>query len=187
MTRRSKGGWFGESRRHSLASRGVETAVRQKRPRRVRKLKQVHYAEEPDMGMIFGDAHSGETLIFLRVERHPVTGEVTNLIFLDQDGEEVAYRYWGEVIPLSASANMTAIGNKIIGIRKGINDYREDPIMFTYARLDGEIGELERSLDVGGPGVKWALDSDDRERAQEIVKHLRRELEGSEAPWTNED
>jgi hypothetical protein len=183
-----KGGWFRESQRHSLASKGIKTGIKQeqKLPRRVRKLRTVgHSFEQPREGLIFVDSQTGEMLIFLREEHHPVTGDVVNVIFQDEDGDERADRDYSEVHLLSTSANVQLIGKQSVRLMNEIKAYREDSIMFTYVRLDKEINELENSLEVGGPRVKWVLNREERDEAKKLARRLRKELESSEAPWTD--
>lgn len=58
-----------------------------------------HWEDDPPYGMIFRDTRTGEKLKFIRVERHPRTREVINIIFEDSHGEERADRDFSEVYP----------------------------------------------------------------------------------------
>jgi hypothetical protein len=70
------------------------------------------------------------------------------------------------------------IEKRIVEIDRGITEYGEDPIMFTYVRLDHEIEDLEKELSTYGGRAADDL----RER----VKGLRSDLQESETPWTDE-
>jgi len=70
------------------------------------------------------------------------------------------------------------IEKRIVEIDRGITEYGEDPLMFTYVRLDHEIEDLEKELSKhSGPAA------DD---LREKVKGLRSDLQESETPWTDD-
>jgi hypothetical protein len=76
-----------------------------------------------------------------------------------------------------APGTLQRIHNAIKTIDKEIDDYRDDPIMFTYVRLDEEITALEKEL--------WTYTGRATDDAERKVKALREKLEESDAPWTN--
>lgn len=111
-------GWRKQPARHALAAKGVRTR-RLKYPayivghpehqpdhieRETADILKIehelgHWEEDPAYGTIFRDIRTGEKLTFIRVERHPKTNEVVNIIFEDEDGEERADRDYSEVYP----------------------------------------------------------------------------------------
>lgn len=70
------------------------------------------------------------------------------------------------------------IEKRIVEIDRGITEYGEDPIMFTYVRLDHEIEDLEKELSTYGGRAADDL--------REKVKGLRSDLQESETPWTDD-
>jgi len=114
MSKKSEG-WRRDPARHSLAAKGVKT----RRPAYIvghpehqpahieREMADIlkiehelgHWEDDPPYGMIFRDIHTGERLKFLRVDRNQFTGEVINIIFEDEHGEERADRDYSEVYP----------------------------------------------------------------------------------------
>jgi len=101
-----KGGWFRESERHSLASKGIETGRRQKprTPRASRaappkgspsaedtKASQVYrrlYAEEDEnFGKIYVDKASGKELLLIGESIEEKNGEVILVFQLRESGE----------------------------------------------------------------------------------------------------
>lgn len=115
---RKPGGWKKEPARHALASKGVKTrrlkypyivGHPERQPDHIERemadiLKIEHELGnwedgDPKYGTIFRDLHTGEKLKFIRVERHPKTNEVVNIIFESADGEERADRDYSEVYP----------------------------------------------------------------------------------------
>lgn len=110
-------GWRKEPARHALAAKGVKTWKAKKyivgHPERQpdhieREMADILKIEhelgnwedgDPKYGTIFRDIHTGTKLKFIRVERHPKTNEVVNIIFEDEAGEERADRDYSKVYP----------------------------------------------------------------------------------------
>ena len=88
---------------------------------------------------------------------------------------------WPSVEALSkvnpTTGALERINKEVTRVDREIKDYRDDPIMFTYVRLDEEITALEKELSTY-TGQAAA-------NAATRVQDIRRELEESETPWTD--
>lgn len=111
-------GWKKEPARHALASKGVRTrrlkypayivghpdhqpAHVERETADILKIEHElgHWDEDPAEGTIFRDIHTGHRLVFLEVDRHPVTREIVNVLFKDEGDHVVDYRDFSEVYP----------------------------------------------------------------------------------------
>ena len=106
-----KGGWFRESQRHSLASKGIRTGEK-KKARKPRMPKQAPVSEvsskkpekaegrevlyPEDDWRSYTDDESNEELILIGEVRDPSSDEVTGLLFRDEEGKSTV-RSLGEV------------------------------------------------------------------------------------------
>ena len=109
-------GWKGEPARHALAAKGVKSwrakpyvvGHPERQPDHIeREMADIlkiehelgHWEDDPPEGTMFRDMHTRERLKFVEVQRHPVTKEIVNVVFLDEDGELRYDRDYSEVYP----------------------------------------------------------------------------------------
>jgi hypothetical protein len=192
MARRKRSGWFGESHRHSLASKGIMTTTKNM-PHLPRAKAQIPEYERPGAynpptGSYFTNPWY-DLLKFTGYQTDPMTGEIGNINFdeygLDQweqpDGalpEHAAVRSFQEVGEIDQRD-----GDELMRLRNEIIDYRNDPIMFMYVRLHEELEGLQSKLEVQSKLEKSEVFP--KHNALKVATHLMDELESSETPWTN--
>jgi len=79
-------GWRKEPARHSLAAKGVKT--KQRNPNRGVPYFDLNPSEQPTFGEVFVDAE-GNIFKYVGVQHHPISGEIVDLFFEDQDGQQM--------------------------------------------------------------------------------------------------